>query len=339
MHLSFLNEGRIIMLTIPFFPEKKQIKLTQSIGVEVKEIEYNGLKWIDIIRPTNSEIKSLEQVYDFHELPLEDCMTEHQRSKVDDYGDYCFIVLHFPRYKKELMRLDAEEIDIFLGHNYIITLHEGELKPIVALSRMCQSKEAARADYMAEGPALLLYEIIKRLFDYCFPMLDKIGHGLDNLNREMFINRSRLMLETISRTKMQIINYRRIIKPLRPVILTLEKTMASFLPEDKEMYFDDITDKAEKVWDMLENYKEVIESADRTYESLTSHRINNLMRTFTTLQVIMLPMILVSGLFSMNVKGIPFSDYLWSFWLVFSFIFIPMTVIAILMLVKKNKWF
>lgn len=327
------------MLSIPFFLEKKLSTSIKTNMTEVREIEFNGIKWIDIVRPTSKEIKMLEEKFDFHELLLEDCLAEHQRSKVDDYDDYCFIVLHLPRYRKQLMQLDSEEVDIFLGRNYLITLHEGELKPLTAFSRMCQLRDETKAEYMSDGSALLLYEIVKRLFDYCFPMLDKIGSVLDNVNRELFRNRSRTMLETISKIKMQVINYRRIIKPLRPVILTLEKVTSKFIPEEMEMYFDDITDKAEKIWDMLENYKEVVDSIQGTYESLTSHRINNLMRTFTTLQVIILPMVLVSGLFSMNVQGIPLAGNNFAFWIVFGMIFIPMFAIIMVMYWKKNDWF
>ncbi|MCX7745515.1 MAG: magnesium transporter CorA family protein [Clostridia bacterium] len=328
------------MLSIPIFVNKKVKHFDlKKPPAEVKVMEYNGLKWIDIVKPTKIETEMLQQQFDFHELLLEDCLTEHQRSKVDDYDDYCFIVLHLPRYKKELMRLDSEEIDIFLGSNYLVTLHEGELKPLVALSRMCQSKEELREKYMSEGSALLLYEIVKRLFDYCYPVLDKIGHTIDHINKNIFKDRSREMLESIARTKMEVINYRRIIKPLRPVILTLEKVIAKYLPEDMEVYFDDITDKAEKVWDMLENYKEVIESVDNTFSSLTNHTINNLMRTFTIIQVLILPMILVSGLFSMNVEGIPMHKYHFAFWIVFGMIFIPTGLIGTTMLLKRKKWF
>lgn len=327
------------MLTLSFFQDKKQVVQIEKPVTQIKQINFNGLTWIDITKPTKKEIDMLEEKYEFHELPLEDCLAEHQRSKVDEYDDYCFIVMHFPRYRKDTMRLDSEEIDIFLGHNYLITLHEGELKPLVAFSNICHSKQEVRENFMSEGSALLLYEIIKRLFDYCFPMLDKIGTMLDVLNKKIFREQTKAMLEEISIAKMQIINYRRILKPLRPVILILERVIRKYLPEDMEMYFDDITDKAEKIWDMLENYKEVVEAIDATYESLTSHRMNNLMRTFTTLQVIAFPMTLVSGLFSMNVKGIPMAELSYAFWVVFGMIFMPMAVIGLLMIVKRNKWF
>lgn len=327
------------MFTLPFKSDKKNDVTLMKLNSEVKIIEFNGLKWIDIIRPTEKEIKMLEDMYDFHELLLEDCMTEHQRSKIDSYEDYSFIVLHLPRYKKELFRLDSEEIDIFIGHDYLVTLHEGELKPLVKLARKCQLEESVRKEYMEEGSALLLYGITKTLFDYCFPMLDKIGNNVNEINRQVFSNRSKSMLETISRTKMQIINYRSVIKPLRPVMITLEKVIEKYLPKDMDLYFDDITDKIEKIWDMLENYKEVIESADNTFAALTNHTINSLMRTFTIIQVAILPMTLVSGLFSMNVQGIPMHDYEFAFWIVFGMIFIPTLFIGVILLLKRDKWF
>ncbi len=326
-------------MVLPFGNEKKYFGKIKKITGDVKIIEFNGLKWIDIIKPTNKEIKMLKDMYDFHDLLLEDCMTEHQRSKVDSYEDYSFIVLHLPRYRKELVRLDTEEIDIFIGPDYLVTLHEGELKPITELAKLCYTDEEARKEYMENGSALLLYEITKSLFDYCFPIIDKIGYIVNDINKQVFSDRSKKMLETISRAKMQIINYRSVIKPLRPVILMLERIIKKYLPEDMDIYFDDITDRIEKIWDMLENYKEVIESADNTFTSLTNHTMNGLMRTFTIIQVTILPMILVSGLFSMNVQGIPMHTYPQAFWIVFGMIFIPTSIIGVMLFIKKNKWF
>jgi magnesium transporter len=320
------------------FTAKKEEIQAEHIPTSVKDIRYNGIRWIDIVKPTKKEIDLLEQEFHFHELLLEDCMTEHQRPKVDDYDDYCFIVLHLPRYKKDLFRLDAEEVDIFIGSDYIITLHEGELKPLTTFADLCARKEEYRKAYMGERAVLLLYEIIKRLFDYCFPMLDKIGQIIDDINKNIFRDRSKSMLETISRMKMQVINCRMVIKPLRPVILTLEKVIRKYLPEDMEIYFDDITDKNEQIWNMLENYKEVLEAMDATFSSLTNQRINNLMRTFTLIQVVILPMVLVSGLFSMNVRGIPMHNSPMAFWVVFGMIFIPTGLISLMLYIKRDEW-
>lgn len=322
--------------------KRYEIKKTNNLKFPasiIREIEYNNLLWIDIQKPVEDDIEMLKNRFDFHELLLEDCMTEHQRSKIDDYDEYCFIVLHMPRYKKMLQIIEAAEIDIFIGPNYLITLHEGELKPLMILSNLCDTSDEAKKEYMSEGSALLLYEITKRLFDYCMPMLDKIGILLNRINIDIFKDTSKQMLQNISMTKMQIINFRKIVKPVRPVILMLEKVIIKYLPENMEIYFDDITDKAEKIWDMLENQKEVIESIDSTFTSLTNYKSNNLMAVFTIIQVVILPMTLVGGLFSMNVAGIPMHDYPNAFWIVFGMIMVPTVVIALCMFANKKKLF
>jgi magnesium transporter len=331
-----LKNQEIIAMKL-FAPKNKPFPV-KTQKTRTIDMSHQGLRWIDIVKPTKKEIQLLKDEFDFHELLLEDCLTENQRPKIDEYDDYCFIVLHMPRYKKELFRLDSEEVDIFIGKNYIITLHEGELKPLTTFTNLCSINEEYRGKFMSQGSAILLYEIIKRLFDYCFPMMDKIGNIIDDINKHVFTDKSKMMLETISMTKMQIINYRMVIKPLRPVIIKLEKIITKYLPEDTELYYDDITDKSEQIWNLLENYKEVVESVDNTFASLTNQRINNLMRTFTVIQVVILPMVLVSGLFSMNVEGIPLHTYPLAWWIVFGMIFIPTLAIMLMMFFNRRKW-
>lgn len=306
--------------------------------MRIKKTTFGSLTWIDIISPTHEETKYLQSEFNFHPLALEDCLSEIQRSKVDEYDDYMFLVLHFPRYYKNDQRLSSEEVDIFLGKNYLITLHEGELKPLVSFFKACCEQEEVRKRFMGQGSGILLYEIVRRLFNYCFPMLDKIATNLGQLERGIFKSRSRIMLEEISRLKLEIIGFRKILKPLRPVIKTLELAIKRFLPEDLEVYFDDITDQIEKIWDLLENFKEVVDALLGTLEVNTSFRINNLMRIFTVISVIILPMTLIQGSFSMNVQGIPMAQHPLAFWFTIAVTFIPATIIASVMIYKRNEW-
>lgn len=307
--------------------------------MKVNKVTFGDLTWIDIISPSHEETKFLGESFDFHPLVLEDCLSEIQRSKVDEYDDYVFLVLHFPRYYKRDQRLSSEEVDIFLGKNYLITLHEGELKPLVNFFRACGEQEEVRRRFMTQGSGFLLYEITRRLFNYCFPMLDKIASNLGQMERQIFRSRSRQLLEEISRIKLEIINFRKIIKPLRPVVKTLEVVIDRFLPQDLEVYFDDITDQIEKIWDLLENFKEVVDSLLGTFEANTSYRINNLMRIFTVISVIILPMTLVQGFFSMNVKGIPLAGYSFAFWATVAFTIVPATLIALNLYYRRDEWF
>lgn len=306
--------------------------------MRMNKVTFGDFTWIDIISPTQEETKHLGEEYGFHPLVLEDCLSEVQRSKIDEYDDYLFLVLHFPRYYKSNQRLSSEEVDIFVGKNYLITIHDAELKPLVNFFRACSEQEEVRRHFMNRGSGFLLYEIIRRLFNYCFPMLDKIATNLSQMERNIFDNRSGMMLEEISRQKLEIIGFRKIVKPLRPVIKSLELVINRFLPEDLEVYFDDITDQIEKIWDLLENFKEVADSLLSTFEANTSYRMNNLMRIFTVISVIILPMTLIQGFFSMNVKDIPFANLPSAFWITIIFTFIPATFIATTMFFKRKKW-
>ena len=139
------------------------------------------------------------------------------------------------------------------------------------------------------------------LFDYCFPILDKIGHKLDRIEDEMFEGRAEDVVRDISNVKQEIISYRKIIKPERSTLRLLERRVEQFLPEELDLYFDDIVDAAERIWDLLDNYKEVVEALESTNESVISHRQNDVLRLLTIISVTMLPLTLLTGIFGMNV--------------------------------------
>ena len=149
------------------------------------------------------------------------------------------------------------------------------------------------------------------LFDYCFPILDKIGHKLDALEDDVFEGRSDGVVRDISNAKQEIISYRKIISsPERSTLRLLERHVGGFLPEDLEEYFDDIVDAAERIWDLLDNYKEVIEALEDTNESVINHRQNDILRILTVFSVILLPLTLITGFFGMNVHFPGFGDRL-----------------------------
>ena len=139
------------------------------------------------------------------------------------------------------------------------------------------------------------------LFDYCFPILDKIGHKLDRVEDEMFEGRAEDVVRDLSNVKQEIISYRKIIKPERSTLRLLERRVEQFLPDELDLYFDDIVDAAERVWDLLDNFKEVVEALESTNESVISHRQNDVLRLLTIISVTMLPLTLITGVFGMNV--------------------------------------
>jgi magnesium transporter len=264
-------------------------------------------------------------------------MSKRQRPKVADYTDegYLFGVLHFPVYDKAIQRLNAAELDVFVGPDYLVTLPTVELLPVTRLFRRCEDDELFREQLFSKGSGRLLYEVLDDLFDYCFPILDKIGHKLDSLEDDVFEGRSDEVVRDISNVKQEIISYRKIMKPERSTLRLLERHVERFLPEELELYFDDIVDASERIWDILDNYKEVVEALEQTNESVISHRQNDVLRILTTFSVVLLPLTLITGFFGMNVH-FPGFETAWAFWTIFAGM--CLAFVSMLVFFRWKRW-
>jgi magnesium transporter len=265
------------------------------------ELSAAGLTWVHLDNPTPAGLAALSDRFGWHALDVEDVLSKRQRPKIDEYPEYLFAVLHFPVYDKAIQRLNAAELDLFLGPDYLVTLPNVELLPVTRLFRRCEENEALRGDLFAKGSGRLLYEVLDDLFDYCFPILDKIGHKLDTVEDQMFEGRAEDVVRDLSNVKQEIISYRKIIKPERSTLRLLERRVERFLPEELDLYFDDVVDAAERIWDLLDNFKEVVEALEDTNESVISHRQNDVLRLLTVFSAILLPLTLIASIFGMNV--------------------------------------
>jgi magnesium transporter len=285
---------------------------------QVETITAEGLRWVNIESPSPLECAWLEEQFGFHALDLEDVLSRNQRPKIDEYPDYLFIVLHFPVFDRAVGRLNAGELDIFVGPDYLVTIPNQPLQPVEYLFERCRQKEELREQHFSKGSGFLLYRIVDDSFDYCFPMLRKIGNKLDAVEDEIFSGHSEEVVRDISNVKQEIINFRKVVRPQRPVLRDLENANQPFLAPtegDLEVYFDDIGDAHERIWDMLENYKEVVEALEDTNESVISHRVNDILRFLTAISVIVLPLTLIASIFGMN-TGVPWEHRMIGFWII-----------------------
>jgi magnesium transporter len=304
-----LRRTRAGELVAPLPPEPQAPK--------VEEIAAEGLRWVKIDEPGALEQAWLEENFEFHALDYEDVLSRNQRPKIDVYDEYLFIVLQFPVFDPSVGRLNAGELDIFVGPGFLITIPNQPLQPVEYLFERCRQKEELRDQLFSRGSGYLLYRVVDDSFDYCFPMLRKIGNKLDVLEEEIFEGRSEEIVRDISNVKQEIINFRKVIRPQRPVLRDLERVKERYLSPDMdlEIYFDDIVDAHERIWDMLENDKEVVEALEDTNESVISHRVNDILRVLTSISVIVLPLTLVASIWGMNV-GIPGEGDMTAFWII-----------------------
>ncbi len=301
----------------------------------VEVIETEGLRWINIERPRPVERSWLEEHFDFHPLDMEDVFSRNQRPKIDEYPDYLFIVLHFPRFDKQIQRLNAAELDVFLGPDYLITIPNEPLLPLEYLFERCRTREDVRESLLSKGPGYLLYKIVDDCVDASFPMLRKMGNKLERIEDDIFEGRSDEVVRDISNVKQEIINFRKIVRPQRAVLGDLERTKSRYIAEELDIYFDDINDASERVWQMLEGYKETVEALEDTNESVLSHRLNDVLRVLTSFSVIMLPLTLIASIWGMNVH-VPGQGTVWGFLVVISVMLV--LLLGLILYFRRRGW-
>ncbi len=308
------------------------------------ELSASGVTWVHLLGPTTEEAQQLANRFGWHPLDVEDVLSRRQRPKVDVYaGDdagrdgYLFTVLHFPVYDAAIGRLNAGELDAFIGRDYIVTLPAVELRPVSLLFRRAAESDEFREQLLSRGSGRLLYEVLDDLYDYCFPILDKIGFKLEQVDEELLVagDGAKELVRDIHRVKQEIISYRKIVKPQRPTLRQLERQIDRFLPEGLELYFDDLVDASERIWDLLDNYKEVVEALEDTNESLISHQQNDILYVLTIFLVVLTPLSFITGFFGMNVH---FPGY--NSWAAFvaAIGFMAVTVIGMLGFFRWKRW-
>ncbi|HEU4323133.1 MAG TPA: magnesium transporter CorA family protein [Roseiflexaceae bacterium] len=274
-----------------------------------RSIVHEGLTWLDIRDPRPAQVSALRERFGFHPLHLDDVLSRIQRPKIDDNPEqgYLFLVLHFPVFNKTTRLPVISEVDIFVGDAYVITAHDGLLKPLGRLAEEAAGEEQSRVDLMGRGSGYLLYRIIATLIGACFPMLFRLDEKLDRLDAAIFEDDVLRIVQELSFLRRDIISLRRIVRPNIPVVRSLEVRERPFLHVDEDAYFGDLTDGLNRIWDMLEEQKEIIDGLDATIGSLNSHRINREIKIFTVISVIFLPMTLLASVLGMNVP-IPFAE-------------------------------
>lgn len=302
----------------------------------VEVIEAPRLRWLNIDEPRLVDRQYLSDTFGFHELDLEDVASHNQRPKVDEYANYLFLVMQFPRFDRDSGRLHAAELDIFLGSDYVITLPNEEILPLPAMFERARTRDDVREQLMTKGSGYLLYEILDRCVDASFPILGQLGRRLRRLEDDIFEGgRSSEIVRDISNAKQQIINFRAVIRPQRAVFRSLERAKQRYLTDDLDIYFDDLTDASERIWDVLENFMEIVNGLESTNESVLSHRLNDGLRVLTAVSVILLPLTLLASIFGMNVhfpgEGSPIA-----FWT----ILVAMSVILVGMVLffRRRGW-
>ncbi len=266
-------------------------------------VTYGKLTWTYIEKPGGQDVEYLAQHFDFHPLNLDDVVSRVQRPKIDEYDDHLFIVLHFPVFDKENRVTTPSEVDIFIGEDYLVTVHKsGDLKALAKFFKECQLDEETRKNYMGRSSSYLLYHMLDRLVNYCFPILNKMIDNIDKVEDLIFAKAVPETVREMSLMRRDLISFRRVIRPQVSVVEALEGEEYPFFKEEQEVYFGDIADHIRKIWDGLEDCKEVVDGLAETSNWLTSHRIQEIMRVLTIVMALLAPPTLLASIYGMNIS-------------------------------------
>ena len=291
-----------------------------------------GVLWVDISQePPEAIEKLLRDIFNFHPLAIDDALRQTHVPKIDNWGDYAYAVLHGVAYDSEAIKLGVLELDVFLGRNYLVTHHD---LPLAVVDRVWSSA-CTDQRRLERGADFLLYDLVDQLTADYMPVIDSIDDTVDRIEDEVFDKPTRNTLNTIFTLKRVALQMRRIIGPQREVLNRLARDSYTMIDPADRVYYRDVYDHLVRLADINESLRDLISGALDTYLSVTSNRINEVMKVLTVISALFMPLAFLSGFFGMNFTTIPF-DSPWL--LVFALGLMVMTPVVMFLLFKRRGW-
>lgn len=301
------------------------------------KISHGNLTWIDFEKPTPQDIAFLKDKFQLHPLLLDEFTSPSLRPRAEEFENCLYVVMHIPLFNPKTKATIPGEMDIVLTHDHLITSHANENIPIKAIQKEFNENEAVRIHAMSGSSGFLLYFILEKLLSSCFPKIDHINEKLSEIEKEIFEDNDKAMVKETSIVKRDILAFRRTLKPQRSILESLVQKHYNLLEDGLNQYFQDLIGTNIRVWNALENTKEVIESLEVTNNSLVSYKTNQTMRLFTTVSFITFTLAVFVGIFGM----VPFEGFSSAkdtsvFWLVITAMLL--IIIGLLAVFRRKKY-
>jgi magnesium transporter len=274
-----------------------------------RSVEHAGLIWLDVVEPTVANVTQLRERYAFDPLALEDVLSQIQRPKLDVFpqDEYLFMVLQFPILDKNQRVSGAGEVDLFVGRDYVITLHDGSLRPLRRMFTAAGSDEHARGQLMGRGPGYLLYRIADALIKQSFPILDQADEAIGRAEERAFGDDPRRAVRDLAAIRQDTIALRHILTPNLAVVRALEAGDHAFLRVNQPSYFGDLADGLSTLVDIMDEQQETIAGVHATLDSLAIQGTREGVRLLLAIALALLPTLLIAAIFGMNL-ALPFGQ-------------------------------
>ena len=277
-----------------------------SIESKMEVMQEEKFVWIDLQNPDRNDVEKLAEKYNFNALNIEDCMTKFELPKLDSYNDHFFVILHFPPLAQKVGISKNSQLSIFLGKDFIVTVHQGDLEPLVELVEICKtgSDQQRKSRLLGKSSGLLLHEIIDVLVDDLLHTSRKIIANLDEMEDRVF-DETKPVARSIALLRREINRLRRIANPLKKFVLEIAKNIKRFSErEDEELalYFDDVIDHIDKVIETLEESRETMEIYKDTDFVLSTEKTNKVLAVLTIIFTLAIPSTVIGTFYGMNVN-------------------------------------
>ena len=281
---------------------KKSIDI--PIENKIETIQGEEFVWIDLQNPDRSDVEKLAEKYNFNALNIEDCMTKFELPKLDSYDDHFFVILHFPPLAQKIGISKNSQLSIFVGRDFLVTVHQGDLKPLVELVEICKTSiDQQRKDrLLGKSSGLLLHEILDVLVDDLLHTSRKIIANLDDIEDRVF-DETKPVARSIALLRREINRLRRIANPLKKFVLEITKHVKRFSDNDDELtlFYDDVIDHIDKVIETLEESRETMEIYKDTDFVLSTEKTNKVLAVLTIIFTLAIPSTVIGTFYGMNV--------------------------------------
>jgi magnesium transporter len=258
--------------------------------------------WVDINKGSPDELRILTDLFHFHELAVEDALAEIHHPKIESYGDYLYLILHGIDFRAAEHRFQTQDIDFFLGAQYLVTVHPGVTESIGKLTEMCPRNNQV----LGEGPAALMHRLIDATVDSYRPEIDELSDRLDRIEKEVFERPDPRLARRILDFKRDISSLRRVVLPQRDVVGRLARREFPLISEQLSYRFRDVHDHLVRLSDEAMFFQDRITSLLDAYLSNVSNQLNQVMKVLTVIATIFMPLTVLTGMYGMNVPLPPF---------------------------------
>lgn len=305
--------------------------------MSVRMIQQKKIIWYHIDEINQESLEFLKNKnFKFHPLDIKDVEGQAEETKLDVYNNYLFLVVRIPFLHRSTGRINSVELDVFMGADFLITIQKGKYKTMRDFYYRARNKASFRLVCFNGGSGYLLYRIMDRLYQDTKFLTNYVDKKVRELEDKVYgdeINEN--TAREIAYLRRKILSLKRIFEPHREALETLSKLKTSFFPEDLNVYFDDIDDYVEKVWNFLDNKKYAMKDLLEVHDSLLTHTTNKVIKVLTVISVSILPLTLLSGIYGMNID-LPFSHSPMAIWSMFFALLLLIFVVVLVF--KKKKW-